>query len=1158
MRWGPLLFLSLWIITGCPGTDDGVYDTDLDGTVDRDDCAPADPAISPDAPEAADGIDNDCDGWIDEDTAGYDDDADGWCEGFDYGDGEPSCIDGALPGDCDDTNPALEPADSDGDGQSTCEGDCDDQAAARLTGAAEVCDGLDNDCDGELALSEQDLDGDGASPCAGDCDDTDPLLNPIDDDGDGFSLCDGDCDDSDDSLSPTDADGDGWSLCLGDCDDLNPDISPGQTEACDLVFDSSCDPADDPTGDGIDEDGDGDPACSDCDDADPSASYLDVDGDGFASCGEVSDCNDLVAGIAPGASDLFGDEIDSNCDGTDGVDSDDDGFAGEDSGGPDCDDADPAVHPGDDDGDGSSLCDGDCDDSDASLEALDVDGDGSTTCDGDCDDGDPTRAPSLTETCDLVADSDCDPSNDVTGDGVDDDGDGDPACTDCADDDPIQNTLDSDGDGYSSCDGDCNDVVITTHPAAMDEWGDSIDTNCDLLDGVDSDGDGWPGNESATFKDCDDTDPEANLDDADGDGSTTCDGDCDDDDPAIEVLDADGDGFTTCGVEVDPLLPRTDVDCDDSQATVHPDAVEICDLFDTDCDPATTLPDDGVDADGDLHPPCAECDDTNPDTWPGAPEICDGEDNDCDGALMVHGPDGEIDNDSDGFADCEGDCDDFDDTVYPGALELCDGQDTDCNGIVDDVFDNDGDGWCNDPLIDCDDNDPTIHPGQWEVPFDDFDADCDGTDFIGIDQGHVLINGSTDQREAGTGLAGGGDVDGDPFPDLLVSEVGASPWYYNGVCLFAGVDLQSGGTVSMGAAHACIADGGAEVAFLPDFDGDGLDEVVSLSGHSSGRTQVYTSTTLAPGGVFPLDPWAGDVWIEGAPFTSLAVGDLDGDGLGDLALGAPAWGYTYVYSGTTLAAGGILDLADADMVFAGTGGSGNTGYALAIGNFDGDGWDDLAIGSPDWGDTTAGSVHVFYGYPLAWGSTYTMADAHVSLWGESIGERAGWVLSAIGDLDDDGVEELAITAYRWSSDRGRIYVVQGSTLSTLGDHQLASAWARIEGPEPYTYLGKDLAGPGDLDGDGTPDLLVGVQGHEHWVIGGFVDVYSGTALAAGGVFGRSDATWVFNHEPGYNSVGYAVAGAGDMDLDGAPDLLLSAPTWDIYNSGQASLLLNPL
>ena len=188
-----------------------------------------------------------------------------------------------------------------------------------------------------------------------------------------------------------DADGDGYTICTGDCDDGDADVHPGAVEVCNGV-DDDCD--------GVlpwteqDGDGDGDPSCSDCDDGDASLESLDLDGDGYSTCD--GDCADGDASFSPGALDLVGDGVDNNCDGTDGVDADGDGWANVASGGDDCDDTDPSENQDDADGDGFTTCDGDCDDFyvDIYPGAFEVDGDGiDNDCDGAVDEVDDCDCP---------------------------------------------------------------------------------------------------------------------------------------------------------------------------------------------------------------------------------------------------------------------------------------------------------------------------------------------------------------------------------------------------------------------------------------------------------------------------------------------------------------------------------------------------------------------------------------------------------------------------------------------------------------------------------------------------------------------------------------------------------------------------------------------
>ena len=525
----------------CDGHD--CEDQDADGYCEGEsDCDDNDPDIHWEHAEIPDGKDNDCNGVADDGTDARDDDGDGYCEGYDlYGNG-PDCTGGTIPGDCDDSDASLNLDDLDGDGFDTCDEDCDDDDDLTYPAATEQCDGLDNDCDGVLPEDEWDADQDGWMSCEGDCDDQDDALNLDDADADGYDTCDSDCDDDDPSMNPGDADGDGHTTCGGDCDDGNAAISPDATEVCDFV-DNDCDgvqPADE-----VDLDGDGDPACSDCDDGDSSLESLDQDSDGHTTCdGDCDDSSDLVH---PLAEDYVGDDLDINCDGLDGVDSDSDGYAAEWSGGEDCEDTDAALNLDDADLDGYSTCDGDCDDTSASLNLDDADADGWTTCAGDCNDALASTFPGAMQTCDGVLDDDCD--------GVSDD-----------------HEVDDDGDGMTECDGDCDDAEPATYAGAPEDCDGVPDNDCngelDPLE-LDDDLDGHTECEG----DCDDVEPRIHPGAAeicDGFSDNDCDGVHDADD-----LDGDGDGFSSCSG-----------DCDDTDLWFSPHAAELCDGWDNDCDGA--------------------------------------------------------------------------------------------------------------------------------------------------------------------------------------------------------------------------------------------------------------------------------------------------------------------------------------------------------------------------------------------------------------------------------------------------------------------------------------------------------------------------------------------------------------------------------------------
>jgi len=369
----------------CDGTVDEGFDADADtyttcgadgvaGNAD-DDCDDTAAAVNPGAIEACNGIDDDCDGSIDEnldlDLDGVTN-CDGDCDDTDNTvfPNAPELCDG-IDNDCDGAVPVDE-QDLDGDLGLACDDDCDDNDPTVYTGAIEICDGLDNDCDGGVPGDELDADGDGQSRCAGDCDDTDATVHlgapEVCSDG-----IDQDCDgvDADD----LDADGDGWSACAGDCDDANPDVNPDAEELCDDGIDNDCD---DRLLDSSDDDEDGVSACDgDCDDTDPA--------------------------VFPGQDDVCND-VDDDCDGAvdeDALDGDGDGYDECE----DCDDERDDVFP-----EGDELCDGLDGDCDGVVpdDELDGDGDGVPPCGGDCADDDATVAPGADEVCGDGVDQDCD------------------------------------------------------------------------------------------------------------------------------------------------------------------------------------------------------------------------------------------------------------------------------------------------------------------------------------------------------------------------------------------------------------------------------------------------------------------------------------------------------------------------------------------------------------------------------------------------------------------------------------------------------------------------------------------------------------------------------------------------------------------------------
>jgi len=592
-----------------------------------------------------------------------------------------------------------------------------------------IGDGIDQDCDfGDLCYLDGDGDGDG--------------------DMIGGTVASPD-------LSCTDY---GESATNTDCDDVDPAVNGQQAEiTCNLIDD-------------------------DCDvltDDDP-----DEDGDGFFC---VDDCDDTDFDINPGVAEITCTGIDEDCDvlTDDDPDADGDGYT---ECVDDCDDGDFDVNPGVAEIP-CNLIDDDCDV--LTLDSDDVDGDGWTVCQGDCDDNDPQVHPTATEFPADRLDSNCD-GLETCFDDVDGDTFG---TTDTHD----STSVDCDLANESLTNNDCDDADPDTYVGAPEVVADGKDQSCDGFEECyyDDDGDGSAGDVvttlsasltctgagiSATIDDCDDTDPNIFPGAPEGvaDG---VDQDCDGLEDCYEDLDQDSYGSDVIATSValdcsDPNRSGTDLDCDDTDALINPDAIEgIADGVDQDCDGNEECWED-QDTDGfagdlgtGLTPQLDcnaagfgattdDCDDADGAIFPGADEIvADLVDQNCDNRELCF-----VDADTDGYgvsntqlspdmlcltirghALNNTDCDDTDPASYPGAAEIvANGNDESCDNIEACYLDVDDDGYGIDTPSDsepgdiscaganvsltnddCDDGVSSIHPGAAELPVDGVDSDCD-------------------------------------------------------------------------------------------------------------------------------------------------------------------------------------------------------------------------------------------------------------------------------------------------------------------------------------------------------------------------------------------------------------------------------------------------